>query len=126
MTAQPAADQFAAPASSPKLPRIRKPVAKPVTEAPVTPADQPAEALAPVGTETEAPAPATKTSDKQNGISRPRAGGKCAAVWDALDKVEGRVTAEQVRALAAEHGFDKTTAQVQFYRWRKFNGIAGR
>lgn len=117
MTAQPAADQFAAPASSPKLPRIRKPVAKPVTEA-----DLPAE----VPADTVVIETATKTSDKQNGISRPRAGGKCAAVWDALDKVEGRVTAEQVRALAAEHGFDKTTAQVQFYRWRKFNGIAGR
>jgi hypothetical protein len=35
-------------------------------------------------------------------------------------------TAAQVRELAVAQGWDKTTAQVQFYQWRKFNGISGR
>ena len=71
-----------------------------------------------------------KNRDTRNGVTRPSAGGKCRAVWDALDALanvlEGKPTAERVRELAAEHGFDKTTAQVQFYRWRKFHGISGR
>jgi hypothetical protein len=70
-----------------------------------------------------------KQRETRNGVSRPSAGGKCRAVWDALDAsaANGEAPkAERVRELAAEHGFDKTTAQVQFYRWRKFNGISGR
>lgn len=64
-----------------------------------------------------------------NGITRPRAGGKCAAIWDGLDAIMAggtKPTAAQVRELAAAQGWDKTTAQVQFYQWRKFNGISGR
>ena len=64
-----------------------------------------------------------------NGVTRPSAGGKCRAVWDDLDVLAAagtKPTAAQVRQLAAEQGWDKTTAQVQFYRWRKFNGISGR
>ena len=64
-----------------------------------------------------------------NGITRPRAGGKCAAVWEALDVVMANgvaPTAARVREMAAEHGFDVTTSQVQFYRWRRYNGIKGR
>ena len=70
-------------------------------------------------------------SETRNGVTRPSAGGKCRAVWDALDAlsevlVEGKPTVKRVRELAAEKGWDVTTAQVQFYRWRKFNGISGR
>lgn len=64
--------------------------------------------------------------DTQNGVSRPSVGGKCRAVWDMLD-AEGRaVTAKRAREIAAERGFDRTTTMVQFYKWRKFQGIEGR
>lgn len=67
--------------------------------------------------------------DKQNGVTRPSAVGKCRAVWDGLDGLVAggtKPTAAQVRELAATQGWDKTTAMVQFYQWRKFNGISGR
>ena len=67
--------------------------------------------------------------ETRNGVTRPSAGGKCRAVWDALDGLAAaatKPTAAQVRELAAAHGWDKTTAMVQFYRWRKFSGVSGR
>ena len=83
---------------------------------------------------TRKPATGTQTKiekgrDKQNGVTRPSAGGKCRAVWDGLDGLAAggnNPTAAQVRELAAAQGWDKTTAMVQFYQWRKFNGISGR
>lgn len=62
----------------------------------------------------------------QNGVTRPSTGGKCRAVWDMLDAIGNDATAKQAREKAAELGLDKTTTMVQFYRWRKFNGIEGR
>ena len=70
-----------------------------------------------------------KDRETRNGVTRPSAGGMCRAVWDGLDVLAAKgsnPTAAQVRELAAEQGWDKTTAQVQFYRWRKFNGTSGR
>lgn len=64
--------------------------------------------------------------DTANGVSRPSAGGKCRAVWDMLDGIGLDATAKQAREQAATLGYDKTTTMVQFYRWRKFHGIAGR
>jgi hypothetical protein len=63
---------------------------------------------------------------EQNGVKRPSAGGKCRGVWDMLDAIGPNATAKEARARATELGFDKTTTMVQFYRWRKFNGIEGR
>lgn len=64
--------------------------------------------------------------DTANGVTRPSAGGKCRAVWDMLDAIGPDATAKQAREQAATNGFDKTTTMVQFYRWRKFNGVTGR
>lgn len=61
-----------------------------------------------------------------NGVTRPSAGGKCRAVWDMLDAIGADATAKQAREQAVVNGFDKTTTMVQFYKWRKFNGITGR
>lgn len=71
-----------------------------------------------------------KDRPEQNGIKRPSAGGKCRAIWDALDEYrtnEGELPdAKFVRALAAEHGYNPNNASIEFYQWRKFNGITGR
>lgn len=71
-----------------------------------------------------------KDRPEQNGIKRPSAGGKCRAIWDALDEYrtnEGELPdAKFVRALAAEHGYNANNASIEFYQWRKFNGITGR
>lgn len=63
--------------------------------------------------------------ETRNGVTRPSIGGKCRGVWDMLDELGLDVTAKDAKA-AAEGKFDKTTTMVQFYRWRKFNGISGR
>lgn len=67
-----------------------------------------------------------KDRESRNGVTRPSAGGKCRGVWDMLDAIGTDATAKEARTKAAELGFDKTTTMVQFYRWRKFNGIEGR
>lgn len=67
-----------------------------------------------------------KDRESRNGVTRPSAGGKCRAVWDMLDALTLSATAKEARVEAAKLGLDKTTTMVQFYRWRKFNGIDGR
>lgn len=71
-----------------------------------------------------------KDRPEQNGIKRPSAGGRCRAVWDALDdyrKETGDLpTAKVVRELAADEGWNPNNASIEFYQWRKFHGITGR
>jgi hypothetical protein len=71
-----------------------------------------------------------KNRPEQNGIKRPSAGGRCRAVWDALDdyrRDEGVLPdAKFVRALAVENNWNPNNASIEFYQWRKFNGITGR
>lgn len=67
-----------------------------------------------------------KDREQRNGVTRPSIGGKCRGVWDMLDAIGTNATAKEARTKAAELGYDKTTTMVQFYRWRKFNGIEGR
>lgn len=71
-----------------------------------------------------------KNRPEQNGIKRPSAGGRCRAVWDALDEYrtnEGVLPdAKFVRALAVENNWNPNNASIEFYQWRKFNGITGR
>lgn len=71
-----------------------------------------------------------KNRPEQNGITRPSAGGRCRAVWDALDEYrtnEGELPdAKFVRALAVENNWNPNNASIEFYQWRKFNGITGR
>jgi hypothetical protein len=67
-----------------------------------------------------------KDRETRNGVTRPSAGGKCRGVWDMLDAIGTNATAKEARTKATELGFDKTTTMVQFYRWRKFNGVEER
>ena len=64
---------------------------------------------------------------EQYGVKRPSAGTKCAQIWAWCDEVHNAgdvVRAKELRA--ALPALDDTTKTVQFYRWRKFNGIQGR
>lgn len=88
--------------------------------------------------EERAPAVAKRTSnglkiekdrEERNGVKRPSVGGMCRAVWDALDAAvaEGKTpTAKDVKALAEANGWNPNNASIEFYQWRKFNGIRGR
>jgi len=71
-----------------------------------------------------------KDREERNGIKRPSAGGKCRAIWDALDayQVEEKEvpTADVVRELAKDEGWNSNNAMIEFYQWRKFHGINGR
>lgn len=71
-----------------------------------------------------------KNRPEQNGIKRPSAGGRCRAVWDAMDQYradEGVLPdAKFVRAIAIENGWNPNNASIEFYQWRKFNGVSGR
>jgi hypothetical protein len=66
---------------------------------------------------------------EQNGIKRPSVGGKCRAIWDYLDAlVAAQITptAKQVKEDSVTHGWNPNNASIEFYQWRKFNGIQGR
>lgn len=71
-----------------------------------------------------------KDRPEQNGVKRPSIGGRCRAVWDALDaylaETGDQPTAKVVRDLAADEGWNPNNASIEFYQWRKFHGIKGR
>lgn len=70
-----------------------------------------------------------KDREERNGIKRPSVGGTCRAVWDALDAAvaEGKTpSAKDVKAMAEANGWNPNNASIEFYQWRKFNGIRGR
>jgi hypothetical protein len=87
-------------------------------------ADKPASAATGSGLKIE------KDRPEQNGIKRPSAGGRCRAVWDALDAYRAETkelpTAKVVAELAADEGWNPNNASIEFYQWRKYNGITGR
>ena len=71
-----------------------------------------------------------KDRPEQNGVKRPSAGGLCRAVWDACwahQETTGLPpTAKEVKALAEANGWNQNNASIEYYQWRKFNGISGR
>ena len=92
------------------------------------------------GTPTEVPTPTPKPvtgrgikiekdRDEQHGIKRPSVGGLCRQIWDWLDLVSAKgeaPTAKTVKAMASVYGWNPNNASIEFYQWRKFNGISGR
>jgi hypothetical protein len=69
-----------------------------------------------------------KNRPEANGIKRPSEGGICRQIWDALDEkysLDKTVPSLSSTKDALAH-LDQTTVSVQYYRWRKHNGIAGR
>lgn len=63
----------------------------------------------------------------KNGIKPPMRAGKCMAVWQACEelyKATGKVpTLKEVMASEAMQGANATNTQIEFYRWRKYNGL---
>lgn len=86
--------------------------------------DKPKKARAPSGSSNGLKIEADRP--ERNGVKRPSAGGKCRGIWDMLDEIGPDASAKQARDTGIPMGFDKTTIMVQYYRWRKFNGVAGR
>lgn len=71
------------------------------------------------------------TRQEANGVKRPIADGKCKAVWDYCDTMVAHsemdlLTAKKVKADAVTFGWNPNNALIEFYQWRKFNGIEGR
>lgn len=67
---------------------------------------------------------ATKTA-----ASRPKAGGLCDAVWKELDKhreKRGVPSLSDVQKLAKRKHWNPNNARVEYYNWRRANGISGR
>jgi hypothetical protein len=129
----------------PKGVDLSKPELEPKADAPTPPApvthDDVAAALVAQGTQAppapEAPAPAPtdstglkieKDRPEQNGIKRPSIGGKCRAIWDALDAFRAETgelpTSKTVKELAADEGWNPNNASIEYYQWRKFHGIS--
>lgn len=70
-----------------------------------------------------------KDREERNGVKRPSIGGACRMVWDYLDSVVAagaQPILKQVKAHALEQGWNQNNAAIEFYQWRKFNGIRGR
>ena len=71
-----------------------------------------------------------KDRPEQNGVKRPSAGGLCRAVWDACwshqEKTGEVPTAKQVKEIALAQGWNPNNASIEYYQWRKYNGISGR
>jgi hypothetical protein len=71
-----------------------------------------------------------KDREERNGVKRPSAGGKCRAVWDALDQYQAEEkevpTASIVKMITEDEGWNPNNATIEFYQWRKFHGIGGR
>ena len=89
------------------------PVAPPVATAPVKAPKPPKE-----------PKPAREES---NGVKRPAPATICGQIWAWCDEQSNAGVRPEAKVLrAALPALDDTTKTVQFYRWRKFNGIVGR
>ena len=62
----------------------------------------------------------------RNGVTRPREGGLCAAVWTALDQLHAAgvvPVSKDARDLASAKGWNENNALAELSGWRKFNGL---
>lgn len=100
--------------------------AAPETTPEATPAAAPAEVPPPAK-------PAKVPAVVQHGVQRPRAGGKCAAVWELTEQMaegEGDThtlpSIEKVKTAATAQGLNPTNVSIEYYRCRQFHGVRGR
>ncbi len=63
----------------------------------------------------------------KNGIKAPLRAGKCKHVWEVCQAMyeanKKAPTLKEVIAHEAMQGANITNTQIEFYRWRKFNGL---
>jgi hypothetical protein len=68
--------------------------------------------------------------EEKNGVKRPSAGGLCRAVWDFCDERRASTgaapTVADVKLEATARGWNSNNASIEYYQWRKFEGIRGR
>lgn len=72
---------------------------------------------------------ASATAQEKVLVQRPSPGGRCAAVWDELDRIyiEGHVpTLKQVLELGKEKRWNLNNTRIEYYQWRRSKGILGR
>ena len=71
--------------------------------------------------------PAKQEAKVQNGIKAPMRAGKCKHVWEVCEemyKATGKVpTLQELNAHEAMQGANTTNNQIEFHRWRKYNGL---
>jgi hypothetical protein len=77
-----------------------------------------------------------KERPTQNGVQQPSAGTLCRAVWDQLTTLmqynlssTGAATvpsAQDIKKIGEEKGWNNNNVSIEYYRWRKFNGVTGR
>jgi hypothetical protein len=85
----------------------------------------PAPAAKPAAPRTRKGVTIEKNREEKNGVKRPSLGGVCREVWDFCDATP-TPTAKAVREQALVAGWNPNNAAIEFYQWRKFNGISGR
>lgn len=64
----------------------------------------------------------------ENGVVHPAENTDCGTIWkvcDQLNNTKAGAVLGKVVDRCVKKGINETTARVQFYRWRKFNGIEG-
>lgn len=108
----------------------------PATEAPVAEGTTNATEAAPKAEKAAKPEKAKRPpAVVQNGVTRPRAGGLCAAVWEITESLLSHndstgeadmPTIAEVKAKAAEQGLNPTNVSIEYYRCRQFHGVRGR
>uniref|UniRef100_A0AAU7B8W5 Uncharacterized protein n=1 Tax=Pseudomonas phage BL5 TaxID=3109218 RepID=A0AAU7B8W5_9VIRU len=60
---------------------------------------------------------------------RPRAGGRCAAVWEELDRLRAEDDVpmlSDIMKVGRQRKWNENNTRVEYYQWRKFHGIRGR
>jgi hypothetical protein len=67
-------------------------------------------------------AEAAAPREVRNGVKRPAGGGVCAAVWAWLDEHRDATSAD-VKAQAVKVGWNANNASIEFYGWKRFNGL---
>lgn len=71
-----------------------------------------------------------KDREERNGLKRPSAGGKCAAVWEKCEEiynVNGMVpTPKTLKEWCVENDHNFNNASIELYRWRTWMGFKGR
>jgi hypothetical protein len=65
----------------------------------------------------------------QNGVRRPKPGGKCSQAWAIFDAVSAQkgspAAISECRAMADEQGLNKANVNAEYASWRKYYGVDG-